>query len=137
MILFFLSLVYCRHYFSDKEQKHLQCLSRDQKKLNQAPDGRFSRDDHSRAHKSSLVLWGGGRADLIFWSLFLFISFTTPSGRRRQKRNRPPRGSCFHQLPDYSNKVDSTSFAGLKQFPPCDEFISGALASESAQMFSI
>lgn len=84
----------------------------------------------------SLVV--GGRADLIFLSLFLYSSFTTPSGLHRQKKNQLLLcGSCFNQLPDYSNKVGFISFAGLKLFPLCDKFISSALGFRPAKMFPI
>lgn len=84
----------------------------------------------------SLVV--GRRADLIFLSLFLYSSFTTPSGLHRQKKNRLLLcGSCFNQLPDYSNKVGFISFAGLKVFPLCDKFISSASGFQPAKMFPI
>lgn len=83
----------------------------------------------------SLVV--GGRADLIFLSLFLYSSFTTPSGLHRQKKNRLLLcGSCFNQLPDYSNKVGFISFAGLKLFPLHDKFISRASGFQPAKNVS-
>lgn len=83
----------------------------------------------------SLVV--GGRADLIFLSLFLYSSFTTPSGLHRQKKNRLLLcGSCFNQLPDYSNKVGFISFAGLKLFPLLDKFISSASGFQPAKNVS-
>lgn len=81
---------------------------------------------------------GGRAADLIFLSLFLYSSFTTPSGLHRQKKNRLLLcGSCFNQLPDYNNKVGFISFAGLKPFPLCDKFISSASGFQPAKMFPI
>lgn len=130
LITGFLQSLFCK---KKKERKHLQSLPHDEKTK---PSSWWS--------LLLIIAWllktvwrYRGRADLIVRSLFLLISFTAPSGRHRQTKNRLPCGSCFNQLPDYSNKVGSTSFAGLKQFPLCDKFISSALGFESTQMFSI
>lgn len=72
------------------------------------------------------------RADLIFRSLFLFISFTTPSGRHRQKE----KSSVDHSLISYqitAIKQIPLHLPVCKWFPRCDEFIRGATQTFSSE----